>query len=494
MVRSFPRGFVLLGLAASSAGCAQIAGIEETSGPPDRVSLTIDRVSIGATVVESPQDLSQETATFLVRDDTAADGLARLPAELTETNVWSASVPGDAPAIMFSLPDHPTPRVRIWDFGVRTQRATFAVYEHPAPAPAPEDATVTVEAALPTPYVAGESFTFFTAGTWTTRNFPGAELPEPDMEVMTLGPLTFPYAATKAEAGRPHEAITPEDAVLVLRYAGGLLTGVLEATPFSQTAADKITGTMAAVAADQTLDVQIQPDTVAARYAPLRPAMGAPAMSWNLVAAPGAETTQTLGPSLRTSVSVAAADPGTVTLAYGNPFQERGWPAVFTWSTSASRTITPAGQALPVTLRAQLYTRVLPEPGQLVELSAGLPELIAIDGVPLSTDGIELPRPTRAVTVDLVATGDNTVYGVELFELVPNADGTALEHQFVISSHALGPSLVLPPEMFEPGKLYTLRASTVSGSYPELASGDLGQRSLPVSVAYHDSGVFTVLP
>lgn len=491
---SLCRGFVVLGLAASPAGCAQIAGIEETSGPSDRVSLTIDRASIGASVVESPQDLAQHTATFLVHDDAADDGLARIPAELTDVNVWSASVPGEAPAVMFSLPDHPTPRVRIWDYGVRHLRGVLGVFEHPSPTPAPADATLTVDAILPSPYVSGETFQLYAVGPWISYALPNPVVPGPDVDVTTLGAVTFPYTNTRTETGRAHEAITTDDAVFVLRYAAGLLTGVLEAPPFTQTGADEINGAMAAVVADQQLEVQIQPDTVPARYSPLRPAMGAPTMSWYLNASPGVEHAQALGPLLRTAVAVTSADPGTISLAYGNPFSARGWPAVLTWTTTATRTFTLEGLETPATLRAQLYTHVVPETGQLVELSAGLPELISLDGVPLSTDGLVIPQPRRAVTVELVTAGTHTIYGVELYELVPNDDATALEHHFVISSHASGPSLVLPPEMFEPGKLYTLRGITVNGSYPELANGDIGQRSLPLSVAYHDSGVFTVVP
>ena len=72
--------------------------------------------------------------------------------------------------------------------------------------------------------------------------------------------------------------------------------------------------------------------------------------------------------------------------------------------------------------------------------------------------------------------------------------GTALEYRHVID--AVGPTkeLLLPAEVFVPGRRYTLRASTFAGGLPNSANGDLSVRTLPVTVASHDSGVFTVTP
>jgi hypothetical protein len=81
---------------------------------------------------------------------------------------------------------------------------------------------------------------------------------------------------------------------------------------------------------------------------------------------------------------------------------------------------------------------------------------------------------------------------MQVFELVPNAVGTALEHRLVIGASATRNQFTFPPETFEAGKFYTLRAITVNGGYPRLADGDLTVRTLPVAVGYMDSGVFTV--
>ena len=71
---------------------------------------------------------------------------------------------------------------------------------------------------------------------------------------------------------------------------------------------------------------------------------------------------------------------------------------------------------------------------------------------------------------------------------------TALEYRFVMEATGPTKELSLPPEAFVPGKLYTLRAITHAGSFPNFADGDLAARTVPVSQGYHDSGVFTVAP
>lgn len=478
----------------ATAGCAQLAGIDETSGlvPPDRVSLQVDRVSIGASVVRAPQDLTAHMASFIVPDEAAPEGFTRVPAELTEVGLWTAEVPAGTPAVQFDLPDFPTPLQRVWQFETRSHKALFSVYEHPSPEPAPAGAMLTVSTTLPTAYVTGQSFQFAAVGTWNARGFSATELPLVDMGITALGPVTFAFTSTNKQTSRDHEKITASDAVLMLRYTGSRLTGVMEAAPFEQTGDDMISGAMTAVPAAEMLTADLQPMLVAGRYMPLRPAMGAPAMAWNVTAAPGVDHAAFRGIQLH-SAAVAAADTP-LAVAYGNPFVAKGWRSVFLFSTAANRTVTPLGQTLPVTLRAELFTYVEPTPAMVLDLPAGLPELITINGVALSSDGLSIPKPTQQAKVSFVATGAGTVFQVQLYELAPNMANTALEYRFVIEAAGPTKELSLPPEVFVPGKLYTLRAINYAGSFPNFAEGDLATRSLPVSAGFHDSGVFTVAP
>jgi hypothetical protein len=267
----------------------------------------------------------------------------------------------------------------------------------------------------------------------------------------------------------------------------------MEGTPFDQTGTDTVAGTMSAVSATETLSATLNNMTVAARYTPLRPAMPAPSMAWAVVAAPGFATANLLGPRLN-SGTVLAADPSTITAQYGNPFIAKGWQTALQWSTSSSRPFTPAGAVGPATLSAGLTQYAVPSPGMTLDLPAGLPELITLDEQPLSTDGVAIDKPIKALSASFIVppTPTNTLFVLTVYELVPNAAGTALEHKSLVSITSDTPEFLVPPEFFQSGKAYTLRAQTLAGGFPALVMGDLSMRDLPFATGYMDSGVITV--
>ena len=480
----------------AATGCAQLAGIDETTGlvPPERVSLRLTRRSIGATIVDAPLDVSNLSATFLVANADAPEGFDRVPAEaFPDAFTWSAEIPEGTPSILFNAPDYPVPIQRVWNLANRNLEGLYGVMEHPSPTPAPANAMLTVQAALLTPYDATESFSLLSIGTWNTRPF--TDVTEvPAVGATQFGPVTFPFTSTSKLTNRPHEKITTADAVLLLRYVGTRLTGVMEAPPFDQTGDDMLIGSMIDVGTGQTLTAQLDNTTVSPRYAPLRPAMGNIQMGWLVVAAPGFETANMSGPALLSGV-VTAMDPATLSVSFDNPFVAKGWPTTMQWGTSASRTFTPAGAPGPATLSAGLYQIVAPTPMMTLDLPAGLPELISLDSQTLSSDGVMIPRPTKALTASfLTGPATITLYQMQLYELVPNMAGTALDYKVVFAVTATTNQFIFPPEAFEPGKSYTLRAIAVNGGYPSVADGDLTVRTLPLAVGYMDSGVFTVMP
>jgi hypothetical protein len=494
MGRSARRGLTLV--CCVLPGCAQIAGIEETSSG-ERSSVTFTRVSVGATVERTPLDFNGLGATYLVPDETQPDGLRRDTPTLSEDGAtWSAMVPTGTP-LMFQLPDYPTPTLRIWDLPNADLQGLFAVYEHPAPEPAPDDAMFAVNATLPTAFVAEERFSLLSVGTWNARSWsdPISELPLIDPPTTTFMPPAFVETMlSKAPGDRPYEKISTADAVLVLRYTPPKLTAYLEAAPFEQTGNDTIAGTMTAVTDDQTLAIQVAPADVAPRYATLRPAMPAPSMTWNLIAAPGADLGLARGPSLL-SGTVLATDTGMIAPGYGNPFAAKGWKSIFQWSTSSARTYTPPDQTLAVALGAATQQVVDAAGAPTLDLPAPIPEVITLGGMTLSSDGLTFAQPAAPVPVSLVlgAGAAPTLYSVELLEIAPNDANTALVRTRVVLATGVRPDFMLPPELFETGKMYNLRASVVVGGYPALADGDLTVRELPVASSSMDSGVFTVV-
>jgi hypothetical protein len=471
-------------LAATLCGCAQLFGLDETSGGPQAASLTIQRTSIGSRVVYAPQDLSGSMATYLVRDEADPTGLVRVPAVQAEPGTWVAPITAPAP-ILFDLPDYPAPILRIFDFPRAAVKGLFGVLEHPSPQPAPDGATITVNATLDAAYTGAERFELFTLGSWNR-----IALAAPAVGALALA-QTFAFTSMTSLTGRtPHERITTDDAAVVLRYVGNELRGAFKAPPFEQTGADTITGTMTAVAI-APFTVAIDQMDAMRRYGTARPLVGTPTMTWTLHAAPGAQLNNDQGPLLAAG---APTDLTTISSQAGNPFAP-DWPSTLLWNTFATRTYTPPAAGLPVTLTAGMHERAILAPGLQMRLPAGLPAQIALDGTVLDMDGVRIARPARAVEVTFETdAAANTLYQLQLFRLVPNAGNTALQYEQKLGANAAEPRFLLPPELFEAGALYTMRAVAVQGGFPAIAEGDLTQRTIPIALSFLDSGVFEVAP
>lgn len=491
MIRVLP---VVVGVVASSMGCAQLAGINETNGHGRNVnSLVVTRMSVGNTVMNAPLDLTGLTATYLVPTATAGSFDAVAADQSTSApGTWTKDLPDPAP-VEFTLPDIPTPVPRIFAFPNRALTVLFAPLEHPNPSPAPDMAMLTVTTPLDMPTVPTDSFSVYTVGSWTSH-----ALTSGTTGLAQIGPTAYLFNTSNNLSGRPtFDRLTMQDAFFVLRYSGAALTGVAEASPFDQMGADMvITPKMALVAQDQMLDVKVTPPALNVRYAAVRPAVATLAMNWSVVAAPGYRIASNTGPSLQGG-SLLATDVG-VTVKYGNPFTARDWHSIFTLQTSESRQATPVGAKLPVTLSAGMNQFIEPSlvaPGFELTEPAGLPVLISIDGTQLSTDGQMISTPSQFVEVTFLPDNTNaTVFNLQVYDLLPNAAATALEYHLVFAAASDAAKFEVPPEIFQTGHFYTIRALCTFGGYPGIASGDLATRELPLAQSYLDSGVFTVMP
>lgn len=486
-MRAFP--FVVLTL----GGCAQLAGIDDTSGDGRiGVSLAVERVSIGSTIVRTPQDLSASSATYFVQD--LVDPTLFVPVVAAETTpgTWTAEIFDATPPVVFDLPDVPGPEFdRQLALPNQDILTVFDVLEHPNPVVSSPTDTITVSATLDTAF-AGETFELLVVGTWTQRN-----LEPPALGTLALTPPPFQISAMTALTGRPHERITVEDTVLLLRRTGITLNGAIEVTPFEQTEANTLMGGFTTLPADQTLSLSIDPIDAMTRLSAVRPAITAgPTFSWDVRAAPGAEVGFNTGPVL--TAGVAAMADTMVTAAYANPFAAKEWPAVVSWTAGGSRSLTPDGQSLPlpVTLSAAMQQLVAdPEQGLALDFPAAVPEQISIDGQSLSLDNVQIARPTAPVEVSVIVNGSNTtLFVLEVRELVPNSTNDTLVPTRRLFAVSLESKFVLQPDVFEADKLYSLRVQTIDGLFPNIAAGDLRTRALPMATAFVDSGVFRVTP
>jgi hypothetical protein len=501
MLRDLP---VVVATVVVGSGCAQLAGIDQTSGKDRNTdAVAIRRMSIGSTVVNTDLDLTGLAATYFVADAASATGFDKVTADDGKApahGTWHADLPDPAP-VAFTLPDDPAPAPRLLAFPNRALSVLFSVLEHPGRSPAPAGAMLTVSAPLDIAPTMTDSFRAFTVGSWTQRLFTAAEVP-PGATTMKLA-VSYPFSTATSLSGRPElDRLTAQDAFLVLRYTGTALTGVTEMPPFDQTGTDTVMATapMTPVVQDQTLDVMVSTAMLSSRYTGVRPAVATLAMSWNIVAAPGAGIASNAGPVLQSAALPATA--AGVTVKYGNPFAARGWNTIFTFSTSESRVYTPAGAMTPVTLFAgmnqilDLSPGAAPPAGFELPLEAGLPLTISLGGSPLLVDGeLKIAKPTRFVEVTFTTDKPTvTLFELQVFDLLPNAAATALESHLVLAAEAGEAKFELPPDTFQPGHSYTLRALCTSGGYPGIADGDFQTRTLPLSQSFLDSAVFTVMP
>jgi hypothetical protein len=492
----------LLGL----AGCAQVWGLDPTSGPevplPPTASLAMQRLSIGATLVRAPAELSAATATYLIADAGEPTGFRRIAAAWSDaTTSWTAEVPEGVPAsVEFTVPDDLEPYRRLWTFPQRELRGVLGYYEHPGLTTAPTGATVDVQLTLPSGYASGETFRLFAIGPWAFHDFTATALPPADTGATTIGPVSIEYDANAwkpAAITRPLQRITTADRVVALRYAGNELTAAGEVPAFELApGANQVASALSAVLR-APLDVRLQPDVVASRLGATTPLGTTQSMQWRVVAAPAWEYANSNGVQLH-AASVAPTDAGMITTPYGNPFVGLGWSSLFAWTATRQRVYTVASLSLPVTLSAGLHQFDVPREGLVLDQPAGLPVLITMAKVPLTSDGMSVTlEPGQPVELSLVADrASNTLYQYNVYELVPNTASppTALAYKVVYV--ALGPSseMTIPHDVFVPGRFYTIRAHCISGGFPSVGEGNLQHRDLPYAVGYLDSAVFSVTP
>ena len=488
MGRVFP--VVVSVLLPVATGCAQLVGIDETRNTGRTNTAELTRVSIGATVSIAPTDLTGLAATYLVDE---GGKLNRVAADRgAAAGTWTAHLPDPTP-IELTAAEDAFPHL----FAFPTMQLELAdkQLEHPDPVPARSDATIALSVPLDVASTATDLFAALAVGAWTERDFSVQEVPAGTASIA----LTYPYSTSKrlGSSSTTLDAITTDDAFVVLRYAdaGSTLTGVAEPPAFNQTGADTVTtGPMVPVTADQTLEVKVDQAALASRFAMVRPLVSSPSAQWRVVAAPGYRYAIPVGPQLMAG-SLVMDDVG-VSAVFGNPFVERGWRSLFELEASGTRTFTPLGGMAQITLHAAL--RQFIEPGTqstVLDLAAGLPTLISLDGVPLSADGQSIAAPHDVARVSFTSdTGNATRSNLEIFDFIAATADTGPEVHQVYGAQSREQTFEIPPEIFEVGHTYVIRAGCVFGGFPNIESGDLATQELPVSFSTVDSAVFTVTP
>ena len=478
-------------------GCAQLFGLDTTTGGTDATSATTAHFAmtiedIGATLVDTPDDpaVTKDTVAFLVP---SADGstYTTVPSTLASAGNWDGAVATGNPLIDFTLTGHR----HIWAVPSRDVKLTSAVLGHPNPVAPPDASTFTLSIAAPSNVGnIGETLTFMTVGAWSAQG-----IAEPAMPSATLD-VTVPYTAASAIGG-PLAKVTPTDVVLVYRNRpqgvtslDAPLDGVFQ-TSVDQTGADTLSGSLADTALDKTVTATITPMALATRYTAVRPAVSGIALGWSLTAAPGSARGVINGPTLDT-LGIALTDTQ-ITAAYGNPFSSLNWKDTLFYNSYESRVIT-LPDSTTISVNAGLESIVAPATGLTLDMPAGLPQSISMltttGMTPLSTDGamVTLDR-TKYVTFSMLNDrAASTFVQIALYDLT--SDGTTATQTLVIDALAVDPTqLVLPPDVFIANHTYVVEAITHQGGWPNAATGDFSTQALPFYIGYAYSGTFTVM-
>jgi hypothetical protein len=460
---------------------------------PGEATLTITRESLGATVISSPQDITNLQATFFVPDAADPTQLDSIPGQQAQTNVWSAQVGSANPSILYTLPDG-TMYPELVVVPSQAVHVHFDVTEHPNPQPPPMAAMEHVMLTLPSPYMANETFDVSIVGAWMQHTMASTELPAPDMGLTAID-ATIPYAMFNPVTASPAAAISASDAVLVLRYVGPLLTGVDQQPGFDQSPTmDTIGGavTMDAVTASKTLTATIAPSTFNSRLQTVRPGLSPAslAMSWSISATPGYSIAAVDGPQL-TAGSSAMADTMIMT-SYGNPFESQSWHAILRFYAVESRTFT-VGQAT-VTFSALMNTLAEASSVTSLDFPAPVVEQISVDSHQLNSDGSNVPLDVNAAhSVSLLVESSPAaqLYYVIVAEVTIN--GAQVDRKTVLQARSTESTVTIPPGTFKTGSMYVITGAATTGGYTKAAEGDLDSFSLPYSYTTADSGLFTVV-
>ncbi len=478
----------------AGTGCAQLFGLDNTTGVDanvDVATLQVQRVSIGATVIKAPQDLTGQTAQFIQADGSRLDG------ELSGTDTFTSILPG-TPPVLFTVPDKLVPR-RLMALPARAQKHMLLEYEHPGKQEPLPSSQIALAVTLPSAYVTGQTFAVQSIGAWMGYNLVAADLPAVDTGATSIS-RTVPYSSFNSLVGQDKSRITMSDVTLVLRYTGAALSGVLQAQ-FDQTdGADGVSGTMTAVTADKTAGGMVDTAGITTRFTAVRPTTAAPAYSWRINAAPAWSLANDTGVRL-SSAAVPATDTTFTTPMWGNPFESLDWKAVLSFSASSSRTYTYTENAmsLPVALSTTMFQLAEPSDALDVTMPAGLPTTVRANQMLLTSDGMTLPLDlTKPVEVDaIVDKPTNTLYELAVVQLGIDATGMTpvITRTFVLYMYTTAtgmPVFEIPPDTFTVGKTYYITVRSTQGGYTSAGDGDLTVASLPLAVSTLDSGVFTV--
>lgn len=482
-----------LAVAIVCSGCAQVLGLDETSSIGS-LAVRLQRASVGTTVEFNPLDVGTTLPSFVVLDTAEPSGVRLVAAGAAQPGRWVAPT-NAVEGVIYSYPESPIPHLLSFPkFAGSDLRTYVRAYEHPNPQPAPSPPPdVMISVSLPTAYQATERFMIEVVGAWVQYAVPPPALGN---TVLTAATSYAAFTPTDRIGGGSVGQITAQDVVGLLRYeavaGGSKLTGQLSFNPPDQTSEPMtVSGPLIPIAASQyqTLGATVPAAAVAARFAAQMPAVPPPAQGWRVEAAPGYAIGLPVGMLL--ADGPIAPDATTIAATYANPFSAQ-WHPTINYIASSQRTYSSGTASTMMSTSLQAIAEATAS--LTLDAAAGLPTMMAVNGMPLNVDGISLSLNVDGpIYVDITADRtQNTLYQVTVVELA--TAGTQFTRTPVAVVSGIESRLPLPPRVLQRGHTYFFQVTTTAGGYTKAPSGDLQTFALPVSHGSQDSAVFIVAP
>jgi hypothetical protein len=470
---------------ASLASCAQVFGIDETSGPPVEegrdVSFSWTQGYIGATYKESPLDLTGATGAFFT---TAADGTrTEIPSTVGAPGTFVATV-NDTDTMTHArvvLPTLNNGAARFYKLPGNALKGITHLARHEDQQPPPMGATITFQGIIDIFDPALDVVHVIVMGPWSRL-------------IATAGQTMVNYSSFIPMYGGPLVRITPEDKMVLIRQRAGFAEGSLIVDGFTQAANNLVVGNLNSFVRDKPVAFNWNAPATVAAFAGTQPSTPLGGAAWYVNYTP-LDAGHDVGVGLAAiGLDIGAAESVAVAANYGIPFTAPGWDAVFTLHRVGARSVTIPNFGQFSVNSSTLY---LAPPAGSASATADallLPQSVSVAGTVTSTDGmsmtIDRARPVRLS----IAMAPGATCQMSYFVVFEYQKNMAMEISGVMRAEAfsIDREIEIDNSLFEAGKHYSVVGTCFRQGFTNVANGDLS-RSYPHEYGQLAGGTFTVM-
>lgn len=485
----FPgRGRFRLGIAIGLIALGSCGQVQGPDPDPDGntsalATFSVDAVYFGTSITTIPADLSTNTLKAWALDSKAISGFRELSLTFDGATASCDLPKGSEGFWQLRMPARFGDFVRVYPITDET-RQWHAVVTTPgnqnAAAP-PGNAVIDAKTTLTQPSQGSDAFFVVASGAWVSLRFTDAR----DGST-TYDPVAKSYSqAEPLLPGTPLYTITRNDRVYITRYRLPLLVSLAKVASFDLVGGvNMLSGAQKTVAMDRSLTATLGMDEVQRRLGPHIAAGATPDEDyWRIVASPDGPYPFFGGPQL----TAGSATP-TVQASYGNPFSQDGWSPVLNWVTSAKRLEQDSDGTTWRHFAGFRFEDTAPSGNRSYVADSGLPKSIALNGVALNTDKMDIAGGLAPIELSFTADRmDGELRTIECDRL----DFNPVAETRVLSLRLVSDRIRIPASMLPPGKRYRCRMSLTRG-VPKAMQGDDREREPTIRTGYLDSSSFII--